>query len=55
MAGTEVDLRKYTQIKLETLVESEDLELEPKSSSERVPEYCDRVFAAFQAKHKQGE
>lgn len=53
--GQEVDLRKYTEAQLRTFVEAQDLEVEPKKSGEKVPDYCDRVHAAYVAKLAQEE
>jgi len=50
--GQEVDLNKYTLIKLETLVESQDLDIATKAAGEKVYDYCERVFTAFVAKNE---
>ena len=48
IGGIDVDLRKYTHIKLKTLVESFDLDVTPKQAAEKVTAYCDRVYDAYQ-------
>ena len=49
MDGKKVDLRKYTEAKLKTLVEACDLVVEPKQATEKVADYCDRVYEAYQS------
>ncbi|ULH02481.1 hypothetical protein MF133_20590 [Aeromonas caviae] len=56
MVVGERDLAKMTSAQLATLVEGEDLDIEPQGPQEKVPEYRVRVRDALKAKlAKQGE
>ena len=56
MVVGERDLAKMTSAQLATLVEGEDLDIEPQGPQEKVPEYRVRVRDALKAKlAEQGE
>ena len=54
MVVGERDLAKMTSAQLATLVEGEDLDIEPQGPQEKVPEYRVRVRDALKAKLEQG-
>lgn len=56
MVVGDIDLAKLTSAQLATLVEGEDLDIEPQGPQEKVPEYRVRVRDALKAKlAEQGE
>lgn len=48
--GENIDLGKYTSAKLNTFIEANDLDVDPKKPTEKIPEFCKRVFDAYQSK-----